>query len=63
MVRCGVFQDHFLTACRVVSENPRGFGFGQAALLRLTEPGLGVNAAELKGHSDVMVPVYFKMKR
>jgi TonB family protein len=60
-VQCDVIDDMRLTGCRVLSEEPQGYGFGAAAVVRLQASASGLNPAELKGHATIQTTVNFRL--
>jgi TonB family protein len=66
VVHCGVANGG-LVDCRVQSEDPPGYGFGNAAVGRIMSTdgggGNGINPEQLKGRTEVDIPVYFKLTK
>jgi hypothetical protein len=60
-VECDVVDDKRLEACRVISENPPGHGFGEAAVRRLTAPNAGIDPKLFKGKATYQTRVRFKL--
>jgi hypothetical protein len=65
VVRCEVANSS-LVDCRVQSEDPPGYGFGNAAVGRIMGtdggPGLQINPEALKGRTEVDIPINFKLR-
>jgi hypothetical protein len=60
-VECDVVDEKRLEACRVISENPPGHGFGEAAVRRLTAPNAGIDPKLFKGKATYQTRVRFKL--
>lgn len=60
-VECRVLSEKRLEACKVVSESPPGWGFGEAAVHRLTAPNAGIDPVLLKGRTTYRTRVTFRL--
>lgn len=61
-VECQVVDEKRLEACEVISENPPGWGFGEAAVHRVTAPNAGIDPALLKGRTSYRTRVAFRLQ-
>jgi len=61
-VECDVINEATLSACRVLKEDPPGYGFGPAALRRLSSPDSGLAPARLAGRKTLRTAVGFHLQ-